>query len=1042
MFKQLLSFSLNQRLFVVIASLLVAGYGAFILPKLPVDVFPDLNRPTVTLLTEADGLAPQEVEQLVTFPIETALNGLSGVERLRSVSAVGLSIVYVEFDWQTDIYKNRQLVSERLAVIREQLPEGLQPQMGPITSIMGEVMLIAITGKSVSPMELREVADWVIRPQVLTIPGVAQVIPIGGEVRQYRVSPDLIAMQRLNVTERTIEEVIRGFASNTAGGFIDQNNREYLIRNIGRTTKLDDLRNLVIETRNGQPILLRQVADVGFAAKVKRGDAGFQGNPAVIVSVQKQPGADTVSLTRQIESELAKIQKTLPEGIRADQIQFRQATFIENSIANVKSVLIEAAAIVALVLMLFLMNWRATIISLTAIPLSIFVTVLVFKAFGLSINTMTLGGLAIAIGELVDDAVVGVENVMRRLAQNARRLTPRAPMRVILEASHEVRSSIIYATLIVVLVFVPLFAMSGLEGRLFQPLGVAYIVSIMASLIVSVTLTPVLCYYLLRHRSGDHAEDTTLVHWLKRGNDLLVRATLARPNLVIATVVLAFLVAVGSAITLPRSFLPAFNEGTALVSIVFNPGISLAESNRLGTHAERLVMDVPEVVTVGRRTGRAELDEHAEGIHISELDIDLRPSDRSRAEILADIRYRLSVLPAAVNTGQPISHRLDHMLSGVRAQIAVKIFGDDLDQLRRVAATLEQHLRSVSGLVDLQTEKQVLIPQLQVRPDYERAALYGVTPSAVTEALAHLANGRVMSQVIDGSRRFDVVLRLKDIDRTVEGLRSALVATPLGYVPLRQLADVEERRGPNQILRENQRRRLVLFANTDGIRDVSEIVSDIRSQLARTQLPSGMFARVEGQFQAQEEATRTIALLAVIALVLIFLVLYSRYKSAILAAIVLANIPLALIGSVAALWIAGLSFSLASLIGFITLAGIAARNGILKISHFINLALYEEVQFGPGLVIRGARERVRPVLMTALSAGLALIPLMIGADVPGREILHPLAVTIFGGLVSATLLDAVLTPLLFLKFGEPALRTLQMENDALVQSGADPEPAY
>lgn len=1042
MFQNLLSVSLNQRLFVVIASVLIAAYGMFVLPKIPVDVFPDLNRPTVTLLTEADGLAPQEVEQLVTFPIETALNGLSGVMRLRSVSAVGLSIVYVEFDWQTDIFKNRQLVSERLAVIREQLPDGLQPQMGPITSIMGEILLVAITGTTVSSMELREIADWVVRPQILTVPGIAQVIPIGGEVRQYRVSPNLTAMQRLRVTEKLIEEVIRGFASNTAGGFIDQNNREYLIRNIGRTTKLDDLRNLVVDTRDGQPILLRQVADVGYAARVKRGDAGYQGGPAVIVSVQKQPDANTVSLTQKIEAELAQIQKTLPEGVRVDQVQFRQATFIENSIANVKSVLLEAAVIVALVLMLFLMNWRATFISLTAIPLSICVTVLVFKAFGFSINTMTLGGLAIAIGELVDDAVVGVENVMRRLAGNAQRAVPIAPMRVILEASHEVRSSIIYATLIVVLVFVPLFAMSGLEGRLFQPLGIAYIVSILASLIVSITLTPVLCYYLLRNHGHGRDEDTVFVRWIKRGNDMLVRGALSWPRAVMASIVVAFGIAALAAASLPRSFLPAFNEGTALVSITFNPGISLAESNRLGAHAEKLVLRVPEVASVGRRTGRAELDEHAEGIHNNELDIDLKPSRRARAAVLSDIRATLSVLPATINIGQPISHRLDHMLSGVRAQIAVKIFGDDLLQLRRVAATFEKKLRGVSGLVDLQTEKQVLIPQLQVRPDYERAALYGVTPSAITEALAHLANGRVMSQVIDGSRRFDVVLRLKDADRTVDGLRRALVATPLGYVPLRQLADVSERRGPNQILRENQRRRLVLFANTDGVRDVADIVSDIRGHIADTQLPAGMFARVEGQFKAQEDATKTIALLASIALALIFLVLYSRYKSFTLAAIVLTNIPLALIGSVAALWIADLSFSLASLIGFITLAGIAARNGILKISHFINLSLHEGEPFGQSLVLRGARERVRPVLMTALTAGLALIPLMIGADVAGREILHPLAVTIFGGLVSATLLDAVLTPLLFLKFGERALEKLKVDQAAEPGTSTNSELAY
>lgn len=1024
MFQKLLGFSLHHRLFVVIAALMLAGYGAFTLPTLPVDVFPDLNRPTVTLLTEAEGLAPQEVEQLVTYPIEATLNGMPGVVRLRSVSSVGLSIVTVEFDWQTDIYKNRQLVSERLAILRQQLPAGVHTQMGPVTSIMGEIMLIAVTSDQVPAMELREIADWVIRPQLLTVSGVAQVIPIGGEVRQYRVSPNLIAMQRLNVTEKMIEGVITDFGTNTGGGFIDQNSREYLIRNIGRSTKLEDLRNLVVDMRGGQPILLRQVADVSFAAQVKRGDAGFQGKPAVIIGVQKQPNADTVKLTRHIEDELAQLQPTLPTGVNANQVQFRQATFIENSISNVKSVLIEASVVVGIVLLLFLMNWRATFISLTAIPISILITVLVFKAFGLSINTMTLGGLAIAIGELVDDAVVGVENVLRRLQLNGLKDSPAPRLQVIKNASHEVRSSIIYATAIIVLVFVPLFAITGLEGQLFRPLGVAYIVSILASLVVSVTLTPVLCHYLLRAKTETKDGDTGLVRALKSANKSLLNWTFSNARVLTASVLAAICVAGWAATQLPRSFLPAFNEGTALVSIIYDPGISLAESNRLGHAAEKIVMQVPEVVSVGRRTGRAELDEHAEGIHSSELDIDLEASARSRAEVLADIRARLGVFPAAVNIGQPISHRLDHMLSGVRAQIAVKIFGDNLDQLRSIAANMEQKLATIPGVVDLQLEKQVLIPQLQVKPNYERAALFGMTPSAVTETLAHLSNGRVLSEIVDGNRRFNVVLRLKDEDRSIAGLRDALVATPTGYVPLSRLADVVEADGPNQILRENQRRRIVVFANSDGSRDMAAIIDDIRQVVATTELPQGVFTRLEGQFKAQEEAARSIAMLSLISFALIFLVLYSRYQSAILSSIVLANIPLAMIGSVAALWAFGLTFSIASLIGFITLTGITARNGILKISHYINLALYEGEQFGEDLVIRGTLERLRPVLMTALSAGLALVPLMIGADVPGREILHPLAVTIFGGLLSATLLDAVFTPLLFLKFGERPLKKL------------------
>lgn len=1038
MFKALVAFSLSHRVFVVAASLLLAAYGAFVLPRLPVDVFPDLNRPIVTLLTEAEGFAPQEVEQLVTYPLETVLNGMPGVLRLRSVSSVGLSIIYVEFDWGTDVYRNRQLVAERLALVREQLPNNVRPQMGPISSIMGEIMLVAITGKTISPMELREIADFVVRPQLLTISGVAQVIPIGGEVRQYRVSPNLVAMQRLQITPKMIEGVISEFGANTGGGFIDQHSREYLIRNIGRTTKLDDLRNLVVVMRGSQPILLRQVADVDFAPRVKRGDAGFQGEPAVIIGVQKQPQADTVVLTQKIEAELKKIQSTMPKGIVADKIQFRQSTFIENSIENVKSVLIEAAIVVAFILLLFLMNWRATAISLTAIPVSILITILVFKAFGLSINTMTLGGLAIAIGELVDDAVVGVENVLRRLRLNAELKTPRPRLTVILNASHEMRSSIVYATAIIVFVFVPLFALTGIEGQLFRPLGIAYIVSILASLITSVTLTPVMCHYLLKTPKEGAEKDTIFVRWLKAGNEKLLNIALVHGRIVITAICIAIIGSAALAWKLPRAFLPPFNEGTLLVSILYNPGISLAESSRLGSVAERIVMEVDEVKSIGRRTGRAELDEHAEGIHTSELDIDLHKSERSRDEIFNDIRQRLAVLPAVINIGQPISHRIDHMLSGIRAQIALKIFGEDLDRLRTLAAKMQSRLQAIPGIVDLQIEKQVLIPQLQVIPDFERAALYGVTPAALTGTLAHLSNGKLVSQVIEGNRRFDVVMRLKDADRSSHGLGEALVATPTGYIPLKRLATIKEADGPNQILRENQQRRIVVLANGDGKRDMAAIIADIRNVIDETDFPPGYVTRLEGQFQAQEEATRTIGLLSLISLSLIFLVLYSRYNSVTLAAIVLTNIPLALIGSVTALWIAGLPFSIASLIGFITLAGISARNGILKVSHYINLALYEGETFGRDLVVRGSLERLTPVLMTALSAGLALIPLMIAADEPGREILHPLAVTIFGGLISATIIDSFLTPLLFYRFGrKPLEHIISTHQDKADQRHAD-----
>jgi HME family heavy-metal exporter len=1042
MFNILVNASLRHRLFVIAAALILVAYGSFVVPRLPVDVFPDLNRPTVVLMTEAEGYAPQEVEQLITYPIETAMNGMPGANRVRSVSGVGLSIVYVEFGWSTDIYRARQQVAERLSLVQARLPRNVQPQMGPISSIMGEIMLIALTSTGTSPMDLREIADFVIRPQLLTLPGVAQIIPIGGEVRQYRITPDPVQMTRLSITPQQIEQAVQRFGANTGGGFVDQHSREYLIRNIGLTNRLEDLRNLVVTVQNGTSVLLRQVARVEFAARPKRGDAGYQGAPAVIVGVQKQPTADTVTLTREVEARLAAIQRTLPAGVRADQIQFRQATFIETAIRNVQTVLLEAAAVVAVILILFLLNVRATIISLTAIPISILATAVVFQAFGLSINTMTLGGLAIAIGELVDDAVVDVENILRRLKENSEREHPLPVLGVIAAASQEVRSGIVYATMIVVLVFIPLFALSGIEGRLFAPLGVAYIVSILASLIISITLTPVLSYYLLsRTRIKEH-KDAWLVRKLKSGNRVVLGWAFDRPKTLFAAVILGVGAAGIGAFHLPRLFLPPFNEGTLLINLQYNPGISLAESDRLGAIAERLIMQVPEARSVGRRTGRAELDEHAEGVHNSEIDVALARSARAKDEVFADIRGRLSVLPVGVAIGQPIAHRLDHMLSGVRAQLAVKIFGEDLDVLRTLAANLQARLQSVPGLVDLNTEKQVLIPQLRITPDFERAALYGITPATITDALEGLSNGRVVSQIVEGNRRFDVVVRLAEDERSTTSLANLLVPTPKGFVPLRLIASVEEGEGPNQVLRENSQRRIVVSANGDGQRDMAAIVADVRRVLAEIEWPRGYGTSLEGTFQAQEEATIVIGGLSLVALALIFMVLYSRYQSAVLTAIILTNIPLALIGSVAALWLAGQSFSVASMIGFITLAGISARNGILKISHYINLALYEGERFGRDLVIRGSLERLSPVLMTALSAGLALVPLLFGAGEPGREILHPVAVTIFGGLVSATLLDTFLTPVLFLKFGRKPLEALLARRDETSLAGATTADAY
>uniref|UniRef100_UPI002FC58F2D efflux RND transporter permease subunit n=1 Tax=Ramlibacter sp. TaxID=1917967 RepID=UPI002FC58F2D len=959
MFSWIVNQSLRNRLLVLAIAVILLIYGGLTASQTPIDVFPDLNKPTVTLLTEAGGMAPEEVEQLVSFPLETALNGMPGVTRVRSVSGIGLSIVYAEFEWGSDIYRNRQLVGERLAEVREQLPEGVSPNMGPISSVMGEIMLIALPiGAGSDPMQIREYADFVLRPRLLSIPGVAQVIPIGGEVRQFRVEPDTRLMAQLGVGFEQLESALKAFSSNTSGGFLELNAREYLIRNLGRTTRLEDLRSLAVTVRDGQPILLKQLAEVKFAAATKRGDAGMNGQPAVIVSVQKQPSADTVRLSGEVQAALSSLSQSLPPGIGAPQLLFRQADFIQASIGNVQEALRDGAILVAIILFLFLLNLRTTLISLTAIPLSLAVTALVFKLLGLSINVMTLGGLAIAIGELVDDALVDVENVLRRLKQQQPKGLA-AIVQVIAAASNEVRSGVVVATLVVVLVFVPLFALPGIEGRLFVPLGVAYITSILASMLVALTVTPVLCFYLLpRMKHSEHA-DSPLVRLLKRWDKRALQWSFARARPILLGALVLLGLALATVPYFPRAFLPAFNEGTLTISLLLNPGTSLAESNQVGQLAESLLLEVPEVKSVGRRTGRAELDEHAEGVHSSELDVDLHPSARGREAIMADIRQRLAPLPATVLLGQPISHRLDHLLSGVRAQIALKLYGDDLDTLRAQAALLRERLQQIPGLTDLQIEKQVLIPQIKVRLDYDRAAQYGVSPGALLRSLETLAEGDRVAQIIDGNKRFDLVVRLPDSARSSQGLANVLIDTPHGRVPLSRVASIEEGDGPNQIGRENSRRRIVIAANTDGS-DMAEVIADIRASLAATPLPDGYFVSLEGQFQAQEQATRLIALLSLVSLALIFMVLYSRYRSTRLALMIMGNIPMALIGSVAAMWLAGISLSVASLVGFITLTGIATRNGILKISHYINLCKFEGEHFGQALIVRGSLERLTP----------------------------------------------------------------------------------
>ncbi len=1030
MFNWIVRLSLHNRLLVLALSMLLMAYGAYTAWRTPVDVFPDLNKPLVTVLTEAGGMAPEEVEQLVSFPLETALNGMPGVTRVRSTSGIGLSIVYAEFDWGTDIYRNRQLVAERLALVRTQMPEGVSPVMGPVSSIMGEIMLIALPLASAdgaagaSPMQAREYADFVLRPRLLSIAGVSQVIPIGGDVRELRVEADTVRMAQFGVSLTQLEQALRGFAQNAGGGFIDRNNREYLIRHIGRTHRIEDLQSLSVGWKDGRTIRLDQVARAGFAPALKRGDAGYNGAPAVIVSVQKQPTADTLKLTAAVEAALGELKQGLPPGLAEPRVLFRQADFIEASIGNVTEALRDGAVMVGIVLFAFLLSARTTLISLIAIPLSLAVTAVVFHWLGQSINVMTLGGLAIAIGELVDDAVVDVENILRRLRQNRQAERPLPVLEVVRQASVEVRTGIVYATVIVVLVFVPLFALPGIEGRLFAPLGVAYIVSILASMAVSMTVTPVLSSLLLPGMKRLDHGDSPLVAWLKRQDSRVLAWSFPRARGLMLAALLAVLAAAASVPFFPRAFLPAFNEGSLVLSLMFAPGTSLAESSSMGALAETLIREVPEVRQVGRRTGRAELDEHAEGVHSAEIDVDLSRDGRDREAVMADIRNALSVLPASVAIGQPISHRLDHLLSGVRAQIVLKIYGEDTDTLRAQAEQLRARLAEVPGLVDLSVEKQVLIPQVTVRIDHARASQAGLSPGEATRALHVLTDGaHDGALIVDGIRRYRLVLRLPDDARGPVDLERVLIDTPAGRLPLSAIAQVEQTDGPNQIGRENGRRRIVVYANTDGS-DMGRIVGDIRTIVGATALPTGTFISLEGQFQAQEQATLLIAGLSVASLAMIFLVLYTRYRSAVLAAIIMAGIPLALIGSVLAMWLAGVTLSVASMVGFITLAGIATRNGILKVSHYVHLCRFEGERFGTAMITRGSLERLTPVLMTALVAAFALTPLLLAADAPGKEILHPVAVVIFGGLISATLLDTLLTPVLYWRFGEAATRRL------------------
>ncbi|HET9057369.1 MAG TPA: efflux RND transporter permease subunit [Chitinophagaceae bacterium] len=1043
MLNRLIRFSLKNRMLVVTVAALLMVYGVFTLIYLPVDVLPDLNRSRVTVFLEANGMAPEEIESQVNLPVETQLNGATGVEVVRSVASPGLGMVFVEFDWKTDVYRARQLVAEKLQNIS--LPNGIIPVMGPVSSVMGQIMMVAVTSDTASLSDLRTLADFTIRKRLISVKGVSQVIPIGGEKLQYQVLISGKKLQQYNLSIDDVDNALQVSNQNTTGGFINNKGSEVLIRNIGKANTLEDIANTVVSNRNQFPVLLKQVAEVKFGSAVKRGDGSFNGKPAVILSIEKQPGASTVAVTEDVLKAIDEIKTSLPGNIHINTDVFQQKNFIVHAISNVKDALRDGFILVVIILFLFLLNFRTTIITLTAIPLSLIITAIVFKFFGISINTLTLGGLAIAIGELVDDAIVDVENVYRRVKENWVSHNPQPILRVIYNASSEIRNSIVYATIIVVLVFIPLFYLQGIEGRIFAPLGIAYITSILASLLVSLTITPALCSYLLHKKThlkhfkiafwrrgkednsvdGAHEPDSAFVRWLKKQDLKLLNWGLKRSRLVMTIAVILIITSVSIIPFLGTEFLPSFNEGSFTVNVLAPAGTSLEESNKIGTIAEKQILNIPEVALTSRRTGRAEMDEHAEPPSYIEIDVALKSGGRKRTEVLEDIRHNLSVLKGVtVNIGQPISHRIDHLLSGVRAQVAVKIFGNDLTALRSGAENLKKIITDIPGVVDVQVENQVMVPQLMIKLDRLAVKKYGLQVGKVANNLEIFYNGKIAGQILDGQKSFDILLRIDDSTRkSIEEIHNTPIATPDGsLIPLHQIAKIELENSINNINHENTQRRIVVSANIQG-RDLGSTVKNMQETVKRElHMPEGYYLQWGGQYESQQSASRIIAILSIFSVAGIFLVLYSHFKSSQIALQIMLNIPLALIGSVIAVIATGGVFSIATMIGFITLTGIASRNGIMMISHYIHLVKYEGEVFGDKMIIRGSLERLVPVLMTALVAAFALIPLTIDATAPGKEILYPVAVVILGGLVSSTLLDMIVTPVVFKLFGEKALK--------------------
>jgi len=1024
---RLIQWALGNRVIVLVCAVLLTVFGGYTAVRMPVDVFPDLTAPTVTVITEALGMAPTEVESQVTFPIETSVNGAAGVRRVRSATAVGISVVWVEFEWGTNIREARQIVAEKIASVSGDLPPEVErPVLAPQSSIMGEILFLALSSDQHTPAELRSYAEVSIRRRLLAVPGVSQVTPIGGGEKQYQVTVDPAALRTHGVAFNQLLRALEEGNENVSAGIINQRGAEWLITGLGRVRTTNDIAATVVSARDGIPTLVRDLGNTAIGEAPKRGEGSSMGRPAVILGIQKQPGANTLDLTRRLDEALSDISAKLPADMKLKTDIFRQADFISVSVNNVQRALLEGVVLVTLVVLLFLGNYRATLITLTAIPLSLVTAVLALKAFGASINTMTLGGMAIAIGALVDDAVIDVENVFRRLRENQHRPPElRLPiLKVVFDASVEIRSSIVFATLIIALVFVPIFFLAGVEGRLLRPLGEAYLVALLASLIVAVTVTPVLCYFLLPKSRGVQAEhEPKFVRWLKDRYTPLLRSALDHPSWVVVPAILALGLALASTTRLGRAFLPEFNEGSLTISAVTLPGTSLAESDALGRVVENTLMSFPEVVSVARRTGRAELDEHAQGVESAELDVSIAMKERTKAEFLEALRSSFSQIPGVnITIGQPISHRIDHMLSGTRANIAVKIFGPDLYRLRALAEKARQAMQGVPGVVDLSVEQQTEIPVLKVRFDREAIARHALTLREVARTLEAALQGVKVSRILEGQSSYDLVVRLVDAGNwRLETLGSLLVDTPTGArVPLETLARIQRETGPNQILREQVERKIVVQCNVSG-RDVTSVVRDIQRQVNPV-LADTRDYRVEyaGQFESAAEAGRTLTLVGVAVVVGIGFLLHLAFKSARDAALIMLNLPLALIGGVAGVFVSGAILSVASLIGFITVFGIATRNGIMLVSHIRYLQEREGVTDLREAVRRGAMERLVPILMTALAAGLALIPLALGGGKPGNEIQTPMAIVILFGLLTSMVLNMIVVPALYLRFGRTA----------------------